>query len=239
MLLTLVLSATGCGRAAEPSPAPTQAGLPNPASAYCEEQGGRLEIRTDASGGQAGFCLFADGSECDEWAFFRGECQPGGKSEASPTPAPSPAAEATATPPEGWEIYTHPALGYSFLYPAGSDLETDDVGRYITVVGPLVNDAHWPSLNVAHPDQEDYHPPADADLHTWLTERNRIVGKVLGTRTIAGTVAIHTRNNFSPQAYDDDRFYFVHAGQVYEITIVHTAEEDWSVYDMFLNSFHF
>ena len=51
-------------------------GLPNPASAYCEEQGGQVEIRTDDEGGQYGMCIFEDGSECDEWAFFRGECKP-------------------------------------------------------------------------------------------------------------------------------------------------------------------
>ncbi len=51
-------------------------GMPNPASVYCEEQGGQLEIRSDADGGQYGVCIFSDGSECDEWAFFRGECKP-------------------------------------------------------------------------------------------------------------------------------------------------------------------
>ena len=55
----------------------TTAGMPNPASAYCEEQGGTLQIRTDATGGQYGVCVFGDGSECEEWAFFRGECSPG------------------------------------------------------------------------------------------------------------------------------------------------------------------
>jgi putative hemolysin len=53
------------------------AGMPNPASVYCVESGGSLEIRTDAGGGQYGVCVFADGSECEEWAFFRRECQPG------------------------------------------------------------------------------------------------------------------------------------------------------------------
>ncbi len=55
---------------------PDDAELPNPASAYCEEQGYQLEIRTDAEGNQYGVCIFPDGSECDEWAFFRGECGP-------------------------------------------------------------------------------------------------------------------------------------------------------------------
>ena len=42
-----------------------------------------------------------------------------------------------------------------------------------------------------------------------------------------------------PQAYSDDRFYFVHDGQLYEITILHTGKEDWTVYDRFRDSFHF
>jgi putative hemolysin len=49
-------------------------GLPNPASVHCEEQGYTLEIRTDANGNQYGVCIFPDGSECEEWQFFRGEC---------------------------------------------------------------------------------------------------------------------------------------------------------------------
>lgn len=55
---------------------PPDAGLPNPASAHCEEQDYRLEIRTDEEGNQVGVCIFSDGSECEEWAFFRGECGP-------------------------------------------------------------------------------------------------------------------------------------------------------------------
>lgn len=50
--------------------------LANPASVFCEENGGTLEIR-DTAEGQVGFCLFEDGSECEEWAFYRGECSPG------------------------------------------------------------------------------------------------------------------------------------------------------------------
>jgi putative hemolysin len=56
---------------------PAQAGIANPASVHCEEQGYTVELRTDEQGGQYGVCIFSDGSECDEWAFFRGECGPG------------------------------------------------------------------------------------------------------------------------------------------------------------------
>jgi putative hemolysin len=51
-------------------------GMANPASTYCLEQGGQLEIRTDETGGQYGICILPEG-ECEEWAFFRGECVPG------------------------------------------------------------------------------------------------------------------------------------------------------------------
>jgi len=52
-------------------------GMPNPASVFCEKEGGKIEIRKDKEGNEQGFCLFEDGSECDEWAFYRGECKKG------------------------------------------------------------------------------------------------------------------------------------------------------------------
>jgi putative hemolysin len=48
--------------------------LANPASEYCIEEGGTIEIRTAEDGSQTGYCIFPDGTECEEWAFFRGEC---------------------------------------------------------------------------------------------------------------------------------------------------------------------
>ncbi len=52
-----------------------QSGLPNPASQFCVEKGYELEIRTKPDGSQTGYCIFPDGSECEEWAYYRGECQ--------------------------------------------------------------------------------------------------------------------------------------------------------------------
>ncbi len=46
------------------------AGIANPASTYCVQQGGKLEIREN-TGGQYGVCIMPDGTECDEWDFFR------------------------------------------------------------------------------------------------------------------------------------------------------------------------
>ena len=49
----------------------TQAvGLANPASVYCVDSGGRSEIRSDSTG-QTGVCVLPDGSEVDEWEYYR------------------------------------------------------------------------------------------------------------------------------------------------------------------------
>ncbi len=48
-------------------------GIANPASTYCVENEGTLEIDDT----QTGYCIFDDGSKCEEWAFFRGECKKG------------------------------------------------------------------------------------------------------------------------------------------------------------------
>jgi len=47
--------------------------IANPASVYCIDNNGTLEIRTSEDGGQYGVCK-KEGKECEEWAFFRGEC---------------------------------------------------------------------------------------------------------------------------------------------------------------------
>ena len=61
-----------------------EANMPNPASVYCEQNGNKLEIQTASDGSQSGVCVFPDGSTCDEWAYFRGEC--GLAAQKSPTP---------------------------------------------------------------------------------------------------------------------------------------------------------
>ena len=111
-LITSIVSACGGTPAAEPAIAPAEeaneepaAGLANPASVYCQEQGGTVEIRTDAEGGQYGVCIFDDGSECEEWAFFRGECEPATEEAApaevpaTPTDEPVSATDASAADP--------------------------------------------------------------------------------------------------------------------------------------------
>lgn len=45
----------------------------NPASKYCEENGGQLVMINNKDGSQLGMCKFED-YECEEWAFYRDEC---------------------------------------------------------------------------------------------------------------------------------------------------------------------
>lgn len=47
--------------------------LANPASVYCEENGGELEIVTSGDGSQFGMCQFEDYA-CEEWVYMNGEC---------------------------------------------------------------------------------------------------------------------------------------------------------------------
>jgi putative hemolysin len=86
----VLMALTACSplrvRTPEPAAADTpQVNMPNPASVHCEQNGNKLEIRIAADGSQSGICVFAEGSTCDEWAYFRGECGP--TAQQSPIPA--------------------------------------------------------------------------------------------------------------------------------------------------------
>ena len=53
-------------------------GMANPASVYCEEQGGTVINKVRGELGEYGVCVFEDNMQCDEWAMYRGECPVGG-----------------------------------------------------------------------------------------------------------------------------------------------------------------
>jgi putative hemolysin len=122
-----------------------QASMPNPASVYCTQQGYLTEIRTADDGSQAGTCIFPDGSECDEWAYYRGECAPA--SQSVPTSSPIAAVETvlpvltefpTAMPIDpadyqGWWTYTHAVYNFSIMLP--EDWIVDET----TTADPLMN----------------------------------------------------------------------------------------------------
>ncbi len=97
-IIMMALTACTAPKVQTPEPAATdnpQVAMPNPASVYCKEQGNKSVIQTAADGSQNGLCVFPDGSTCDEWAYFRGECGPA--AQKSPTPVLTVAATKVAS----------------------------------------------------------------------------------------------------------------------------------------------
>jgi len=60
-----VASLVGCANQAEPS-----VGMANPASVYCGERGGQVEIQK-TSAGEVGICVLPSGERIEEWELFR------------------------------------------------------------------------------------------------------------------------------------------------------------------------
>jgi putative hemolysin len=247
MLILIVLSASCSSDQTTASPTP-EPNMPNPASVYCEENGGKLELRQDVSGGVVGMCIFADGSECDEWAYFRAECKPG---DTLATPVSATVPVVTEPSPtvtfgvadDGWKIYRNAELGYSFDYPADAEITIDDEPKKsISITGPLADNEYWPQITISHlRDRVEYRPPEGVDLEQWLTDHYLMGNEErMPDVQIAGTTAIHLRHERSPQSYAFDRYYFARAGQLYMITIGHAGDrEDWELYNHFLQSIQF
>jgi putative hemolysin len=138
MLMCFALSASCSSSQTSLIPEPI---MPNPASVYCEHQGNKLEIVTAADGSQKGVCIFPDGSTCDEWAYFRGECGPAKQS--SPPSASTEIPTALPIDPgdyQGWWTYTHPAYNFSIMLPG------DWVVEEVTT-SDLLMDGHMLSLH--------------------------------------------------------------------------------------------
>jgi putative hemolysin len=135
--LIVVLLLAACAEAEDVIDEP--AGIANPASQFCEEQGGRSELRTNEDGSVTGYCVFEDGSECEEWAFFRGECQPG--EEQTPVTGPIPEG---AVPGNAFVNEASLAIAESF-----------PVQIYISIAGDLPDPCHSLHVDIGEPDTEN------------------------------------------------------------------------------------
>lgn len=74
-LLPLLLATTAlaaCGSDTGPPDTTRDVGLANPASVYCVQQGGTVEI-VDEADGQVGYCTLPDGTRIEEWEYFRSQ----------------------------------------------------------------------------------------------------------------------------------------------------------------------
>ncbi len=64
--------------------------MANPAWVFCEEKGGKAEIRKDAEGNEYGICIFKD-KVCKQWPLFHGTCEkPDDEPEKAGTPDSQP-----------------------------------------------------------------------------------------------------------------------------------------------------
>jgi len=206
------------------------ANLPNPASVYCEQNQGKVEIITAPDGSQYGRCIFQDGSSCEEWAFNRGECKSGEDFGG------------IVLAEDGCRLYQNAQLGYSVHFPADAIVTSaDDPQSTLTIRGPKIDDEYWPMIFINHPlDRADFKPPLDVVLEDWLIENNLLVEERLADGEIAGELSIHTRHARSGQSYASDSFWFAHEGQLYNIVILHAGDkEDWKLYEHILQSFSF
>lgn len=175
-----------------------QANLPNPASAYCEQQGYTLEIRTAADGSQSGVCKFPDGSECDEWAYFRGECAHASQSEPAytatveaPFLTPVPTEIQTPIPVDpagyqGWWTYNHSVYNFSIMLPE------DWIVEEVTSFDPIMN-GHTLSLHPTYDAKENIRMTfkhAGEEARLWPTGVGQGEFIPQGTLDIAGEPAL-------------------------------------------------
>lgn len=66
--LVLAFLLTACG--GDDSGVDDAPEIANPASQFCVEQGGEVEI-VDEDDGQVGICVLPDGTRVDEWEYYR------------------------------------------------------------------------------------------------------------------------------------------------------------------------
>ncbi|WP_180127093.1 MULTISPECIES: I78 family peptidase inhibitor [unclassified Acinetobacter] len=70
ILAALTAFMAGCSTTQQTETTSEKIGMANPASQYCVEQKGKLEIRDEANA-QVGYCHLPNGQVVEEWALFR------------------------------------------------------------------------------------------------------------------------------------------------------------------------
>ncbi len=78
LIVPAAVAAVALSACAHTKPAPENApqiSTANPASAFCEQQGGKSEIRKNEDGSEYGVCYLPNGSVVEEWEYFRANNQ--------------------------------------------------------------------------------------------------------------------------------------------------------------------
>jgi putative hemolysin len=140
--------------------------IANPASVFCEESNnaGKLEIRTGEDGGQTGFCKFFDGSECEEWKYFRGECKPGFVGDIIDSNMAD------------LKIYQNKKYGFEFSFPKNMAHEDEFMDGYMISLG--LKDSFgpvtvWDTTTYSFDKLKEAAPNADPES---IKEKNIILG---------------------------------------------------------------
>jgi len=82
LLCILGMLACGCSQPSQGTATPTPTVSPvattgeiaNPAAVACLQDDYEYEIRKNPDGSEYGVCILPDGTVCDAWKYYRGEC---------------------------------------------------------------------------------------------------------------------------------------------------------------------
>ena len=225
ILLFSAISISGCSIFNQQQNSDAEiANLPNPASVYCEEQGYTLELRTDENGAY-GVCIFPDGSECEEWAYFNEECQPGDSINDKQDQVVDLVVVAwygkVVTAPEGIPTSSKLILypeGSSEVYITGATGEVEDQILSIRDIEPPGRDANfWGSLTC---------PPANLSECLLTVTKIRISGPdpMFDPDLVEGWVGTIYMGPPGPRSGGDD--YFAIAGPFNVQYGIHGADEN-------------
>lgn len=179
------------------------------------------------------------------WKYFNFN-QPPPQPSPNPSPSlasPSPTKTAAISPSAStiaWSTYTNKSFNFSVQYPNNCTVREDN---FETISGPLAENHHWPWFEIYHFDSAFYHPPAGTDVYDYITNNPlKTFDEADPNKNIkiGGLPAIHVIQNQSPQADASDYYYFIKGTQLFGIQIIHVnGQEDWNLFNKFLNSFTF
>lgn len=143
---------------------------------------------------------------------------------------------------KGWRTYTSQKYGYTVKYPRDCKIVALNANEMVEFLGPEVTynqqGERWPRLAISHYLSSFYHPSAGTDVWQWT---NKLVGYKAGQEvSLAGLSTVHLVQERTAQGYAADYYYFIKGEQLFQITILHSADQkDPLLYEKFLNSFRF
>ena len=137
-----------------------------------------------------------------------------------------------------WKKNSNDFFAYSVDYPTIVNIMGNNLDEHVEFNGQLVDNEWWPQISISHYNNDFYRPSTGADVSQWVKP---FPGYGQGEKiSIAGLDTVHYVQEKTSTAWATDYFYFIKDGQLYNITIIHTNDqENWQIYKKILNSFSF